>query len=190
MSDDDIAADLPQRREDEPASLRRDIIDELADHLDCAVARERLAARGEAGLKEASVQQQVFARFGSPARVARGLWWDAMQERIMAQRIPAIMAGTAAAACVIMCVLLWQFVQDSQRSQAAALASMQEFHAGFLDSLAAAQADAEKPAWGNVRLKLVRRRWKGDTGCGCLAPGRTLRHGRGTAHLLEQHYDC
>ena len=33
---------LPPPRDDEPASLRQDIIDELADHLACAYNRELL----------------------------------------------------------------------------------------------------------------------------------------------------
>ena len=42
MPIDNLAADLPAPRDDEPPSLRQDILDELADHLDFAIRRERL----------------------------------------------------------------------------------------------------------------------------------------------------
>lgn len=75
----------------------------------------------------------------------------------MSQRITAIFSGTAAAACVIVCVLLWQFVRETQRTQAATLASMQELQAQLLQRIPAGTA-AEAPgqsAWGHVRLRLV-----------------------------------
>ena len=37
-----LSALLPPPRDDEPASLRQDILDELADHLICAYNRELL----------------------------------------------------------------------------------------------------------------------------------------------------
>ena len=36
MNPDDLTAALPSPRDDEPASLRQDIVDELSDHLHCA----------------------------------------------------------------------------------------------------------------------------------------------------------
>ena len=39
---DALSADLPSPRDDEPASLRDDIVDELADHLACSYRRELL----------------------------------------------------------------------------------------------------------------------------------------------------
>ena len=44
MIPDDLAAELPPPRDDEPESLRQDIIDELTDHLHCAMQRELLAS--------------------------------------------------------------------------------------------------------------------------------------------------
>ncbi len=37
-----LSAELPPPRDDEPPSLRQDILDELADHLACAYRRELL----------------------------------------------------------------------------------------------------------------------------------------------------
>ena len=48
---DTLSADLPPPRDDEPAGLRQDILDELADHLACAYNRELLRGRGRRGAK-------------------------------------------------------------------------------------------------------------------------------------------
>src|SRR4051794_33619037 len=79
---DALSAGLPDRRDDEPDSLRDDIVDELADHLDCAYRREVLR-----GVDGATARQRVLERFGDPAAVARRLWLDAMRGRIMSQRV-------------------------------------------------------------------------------------------------------
>ncbi len=79
---DTISAELPPARDDEPAGLRQDILDELADHLACADNRELLR-----GGNAAEARRRVFDRFGDPAAVARRLWLDAMKGKIMAQRV-------------------------------------------------------------------------------------------------------
>src|SRR5262245_50667072 len=140
MTPRDLTADLPAPRDDEPSSLRDDIVDELADHLACAVRREELKPSSEPwgsaprndmqdGMRVAGVErsappesadggaephrspvyERVLAKFGDPRAVARRLWWDHMQERIMAQRLTAMMAVIGAAACIAACVLLWRF---------------------------------------------------------------------------------
>ena len=73
---------LPPPRDDEPASLRQDVIDELADHLTCAYHRELLR-----GMAPAAAEARTLQRFGDPAAVARRLWFDAMKGKIMWQRI-------------------------------------------------------------------------------------------------------
>jgi hypothetical protein len=79
---DALSAELPPPRDDEPASLRRDILDELTDHLGCAYHRELLR-----GTNPIEARQRVLNRFGDPAAVGRRLWLDAMKGKIMAQRI-------------------------------------------------------------------------------------------------------
>ena len=78
----ELSARLPPPRADEPASLRQDILDELADHLQCALRREMLAT----GNAEAA-RQQVIERFGDPSELARKLWFQAMWSTIMIQRL-------------------------------------------------------------------------------------------------------
>jgi hypothetical protein len=181
MIHSDLTADLPAPRDDEPASLRNDIVDELRDHLECALRREQLktesepwgsaprseadsscgrspdrATDGGADPRRSRAFQRVLERFGNPRAVARKLWWDAMQERIMAQRFTAVMTGIGAAACVAACLVLWQFLQASRASQAASLAEMRDFNAKLLAGL---QRPAESPAtnseWARVLIKLV-----------------------------------
>lgn len=86
-SPDDIAAELPPPRDDEPASLRRDIIDELADHLACALERERQRGEMTPSAAGTSPWQRVLDRFGSPAAIALQLWRQAMQESLFMQRL-------------------------------------------------------------------------------------------------------
>jgi hypothetical protein len=79
---DALSANLPPPRDDEPAGLRQDILDELADHLGCAYNRELLR-----GAESGEARRRVMERFGDPAALARRLWFDAMRGKVMAQRV-------------------------------------------------------------------------------------------------------
>src|SRR3954470_19762639 len=131
MTPSDLTADLPAPREDEPSTLRRDIADELADHLGCAVRREQLrevevgwaVPTKAAGENDALTSddwwaqptlQRVLERFGDPRAVARKLWWDAMRERIMRERILTGLTLVAVLGCCAMAGLMWQ-MQTAQR---------------------------------------------------------------------------
>ena len=85
--DKDAEQGLPPQHHREPGSLRRDIVDELADHLACAAERE-----ADAGHKEETIRTRVFDQFGDPAAIARSLWWDAMKETII--RNSAVIKGS------------------------------------------------------------------------------------------------
>ncbi len=115
----DLAADLPAPRDDEPADLRRDILDELSDHLQCAVDRERqrAALEGEdvASLPESNLWQRAVTRFGEPAKIVRQLWWDAMKERIMSQRTQTASLVIMTVLVLGMFVLTWMSLADSRR---------------------------------------------------------------------------
>ncbi|MCA9056381.1 MAG: hypothetical protein KDA75_21280, partial [Planctomycetaceae bacterium] len=109
---DDLAADLPPPREDDPSSLRQDILDELADHLQCALQRERLTNTHS----PESPEQRVLKRFGDPRAIARKLWFDAFQEQIMSQRLLTAMVLVLAVLCVGLTVFAWQTHVRSARS--------------------------------------------------------------------------
>ncbi len=100
----DLLADLPPPRDDEPPSLRSEIADELADHLQCAYRRELL----KDGDCEAA-QRRVLDQFGDCKKLARRLWWQAMWSRIMRQRIVSGLQWVASAAALLLAgAVFWQ----------------------------------------------------------------------------------
>ncbi len=115
-----IAKGLPNPRSGEPPSLRQDIIDELSDHLTCAMTREFCRTPDESQARKA-----VLARFGDPVRIACQLWLAAMKETIMKERI--VMAGVvvAALACVVTAVVAWTAVRQNQAVNRAVLAKLE-----------------------------------------------------------------
>jgi hypothetical protein len=112
----DIADELPARRDDEPSSLRQDIADELADHLQCSFSRELHFTP-----EEASARRNVFDRFGDPRRVARDLWFDAMKEKLMSQRLNLVFSSLMAVACLGALGLMTLMLRDSREVNAAIL---------------------------------------------------------------------
>ncbi len=156
---DDLTADLPRPRSDEPESLRQDIADELADHLQCALARE-LCNTPDAGQAKA----RVLLRFGDPLKVARKLWFDALRERIMAQRILVGASVFTSMVCLVLCGLLWRSAEASRERDRAVqeyIASVQAQmaqQAGALERALAAAKPAAPPAnpeWNPLKLQLV-----------------------------------
>jgi hypothetical protein len=113
----DLAAWLPAPRDDEPAELRRRIAAELRDHWDLALARERLICGDE---EEAA--QRVLRRFGDPRSIARRLWFDAMKERIMTQRILIATCLVVSAAATAAVALAWRMAGQSAQAGQALLA--------------------------------------------------------------------
>ena len=141
---EDVAAELPAPRDDEPTSLRQDIADELSDHLHCAFNRELHATPDES-----QAQRNVLSRFGDPSRVARRLWFDAMKERIMSQRITMIMSCVLAVACLVAVGLVWRIASQSQQVNLAILDKLNAF---------AAQPPvktAESLGWLPLKIRLV-----------------------------------
>jgi hypothetical protein len=100
-----VADELPAPRKDEPESLRQDIADELADHLQCALTQE-LHFTGN----EADAKHNVLGRFGNVQAVARQLWLNAMQEKIMSQRLTMLMSAVLVATCLTACGLMWKML--------------------------------------------------------------------------------
>ena len=97
-----LADDLPERRDD--------IVDELSDHLNCALAKERRSTSDEIAARD-----KVLVRFGDPARIARQLWFDSMKGKLMRQRL-------AVFGCVLLTLLslggvavLWQRSEAEQQ---------------------------------------------------------------------------
>jgi hypothetical protein len=111
---DDFSVALPAPREDEPPDLRRTIIAELRDHLHAAMQRELLLTG-----KAEQARQNVLARFGDPARLARKLWYEAMWEKIMTQRLTLVALVAVVLVSIASMGLTWFLVvQAGQVNQA------------------------------------------------------------------------
>jgi len=179
---DSLAAQLPSRRDDEPPSLRQDILDELADHLACAYKRELLR-----GAEATVAQARVLEQFGDPAAVARRLWFDAMKGKIMTQRV---LIGACLLLSVVVCgAALALERQQSLRAAreaaeanyrlAQALAQSQATNQEMLSQLrtmAEAFRSGQTPDWIPVSFKLTQ-----ETLDGPPAVGYEVALGRGTA---------
>ena len=101
--------DFPPERDDEPSSLRQDIIDELSDHFVCALNRELLK-----NPDEKVARQRVLNQFGDPIKVARQLWLEAMKEKIMSQRILVGISAVMAVCCIAVVGIAWSMMQESR----------------------------------------------------------------------------
>jgi hypothetical protein len=157
---DAISTDLPAPRDDEPAGLRQDILDELADHLACSYNRELLrgANPGEARLR-------AIERFGNPAAVARRLWLDAMKGKIMAQRVLIATCLVMVLACFGVVGLVWSRsnrasaeVAEANRRLAEVLGQNQATNQEMLrqlQAMAKPAAPANSAEWIPVTFKLT-----------------------------------
>ena len=140
----DVASEgLPAPRDDEPASLRRDILDELSDHLTCATRRE--SGRFP---EEETARRAALERFGDPRRVAWRLWLDANKETIMNQRITLAAMSVLTAAVVLLCALTWLMFQQGREVNAAILAKLETLAAG-------PEQEADSLEWTELTVRCV-----------------------------------
>ena len=131
------------QRDDEPGQLRRDIIDELCDHLHCALRRELLRTADEAAAERA-----VLERFGSPPTIARRLWLDAMKEKIMSQRIMLVAVVLLAGMCVAMSAFVWVSFNQGRQLNQAILAS--------LEAMMSRDEQSDLPLdWARISVRVV-----------------------------------
>jgi hypothetical protein len=175
-----LTALLPEPRDDEPASLRQDILDELADHLACAYRRELLR-----GADPALAPQRVLERFGDPAAMARRLWFDAMRDKIMAQRMLIATCMVVMAACITAVGVSWHWMNQDQSLRARAAAEAIEANRRMSEALAQSQAANQEmlkqmrdmsqavlhpvsPEWNPVIFKLTEEAADGPPAAGFL----------------------
>lgn len=157
---DEIAAGFPDPRDDEPSSLRDDIVDELADHLQCAAGRELAESlrRGDEPGDDA-VSSAVLGRFGDPSVVARRLWLDGMKEKLMTQRLTIATLFFVFVVTMGMCLVTWRNMaflpaRNAQLEQANA-ELLRELRA-LMASTEAERGDSGVPAeWSHLQVKCV-----------------------------------
>jgi hypothetical protein len=180
-----ISVDLPAPRDDEPAGLRRDIFDELADHLACSYKRELLR-----GVDAAEAEASALERFGDPSAVARRLWLDAMKERIMLQRVVVASCLVVMLTCVGFTAMAWvqmnrsRVAAELERTRAAfevasanrrmvdALVESQATNKALLGQIGKISETLRHPRssdWNPVRFKLVSGRGDGPPVAGASA---------------------
>jgi hypothetical protein len=154
---DESAAQFPPQRAEEPVNLRREIVEELRDHLTCARRREQMASGEQT---EEAVRRRVLNRFGDPAAVARKLWIDWMWERIMNQRI---LAATCVLMAVISCVALglaWASLNRQEDLiatwQSTSETQMRDQQKLFERLLAESQKSKTPSDWNPVELRFVK----------------------------------
>jgi|GEM_PF-4893676 hypothetical protein len=110
---DEITKSLPPERDDEPPSLRQDIVDEILDHLQCGLRRELLVN----GSDEATAKQRVLNKFGDPRQVARKLWFQAMWSKIMTQRLVVASSIVSMVVSVALVGMVGWMIQQMQSQQ-------------------------------------------------------------------------
>jgi hypothetical protein len=148
-----VSEELPAPRGDEPSGLRQDIADELGDHLQCALRRESLDNSDENEARES-----VLKKFGDPRRIARRLWLDAMQERIMSQRITLALAALVTIVCLLALGIVWRVAEDSRAANLALVDGVRAANDALmskLENLSDRGARAANLDWKETRVRVV-----------------------------------
>lgn len=151
---DDLTAALPAPRDDEPAALRGDIVDEITDHLTCATRREQFRT----GIDETEARRRAIHRFGDPARICVQLWWARMRGTIMTQRSLIGMFVATIAAFVVGTFVMWQFHREQvdmilkyQNSASSQMREQRGIFERLLGPSQAASAELAKQAEANAQ---------------------------------------
>ncbi|MEN6625428.1 MAG: permease prefix domain 1-containing protein [Candidatus Sumerlaeia bacterium] len=134
---------MPGPHEREPRSLRRDIEDELADHLACSIERERARGLGDAQARAAAIE-----RFGNPGRIARKLWMQAMKEHIMRDRLIVAVNILLAVVIIFAAVMVYRISEQSRQSNLALVSA--------LERIGKAQAAPAVNNMANLTIKCTR----------------------------------
>jgi hypothetical protein len=116
-----VASGVPEDPAPGPKALRGDIVDELEDHLSCAMQRELRRTDDESKAEAA-----VLKRFGDPRTVARQLWWDAVKESVMRDRILLAAVAIITLTSLLVSVAALRAVQQGQQVNQAVLAKITE----------------------------------------------------------------
>jgi hypothetical protein len=118
---DDTDEAFPPRHPREPGGLRQDILDEIADHLECAAERE--AECGGENDTEDAAWRRVLERFGNPDAIARKLWWDEMRETVMREWIQTGVVVVVAIVVVVFMTLVMRQMNTANQAVLEALKS-------------------------------------------------------------------
>lgn len=181
----EITKSLPPPRDDEPASLRQDIIDEIRDHIQCGVRRELLVGGGD----DVQAYERVLKKFGDPHLLARRLWFQAMWSKIMTQRLAIgslvcsmVVSITMA---VMMAVLIGRMDQQQRDQQAFNVALIEKVGSLLAPPVAAVPRD---PDWNHLQIKLTSGSESGPPATGVVVDVcRTPRIGENLVNPCSEH---
>jgi len=184
----DIADELPTPRDDEPASLRQDIADELADHLLSAFTRELHFTP-----EEPKARENVLDRFGDPRRIARQLWFDALKEKIMSQRFQLVLSSLMTIACLGAFAMMAFMLRDSREVNATLLEKLASLAARqpVVQSAPPAEEAPRSMDWVRAKFKLSLGEKGGPPAAGFRlqvngALGETEKNGNVTYGVVEE----
>lgn len=125
----------------EAGQLQQDILDELSDHLDCALSRElRKTTDGD----EASARARVLKKFGNPRKLARSLWFAAMKEQVMSNRIMMTTNIVLAFAVLAICIFTISAMKRNNAITEAILAKLEE--------ITDTSTSGIPPDWGHITV--------------------------------------
>ena len=100
---------------------------------------------------KADAQRNVLNRFGNPRRIARQLWFDAMKERIMSQRLQLFQTVVMTVTCLVILGLTWTVFSQNR--------ALSEINRAFLEKLTAVPDRPaqilQSPEWMTTRVRLV-----------------------------------
>lgn len=134
----------PEQWGPQAGQIQQDIRDELSDHLGCALSQElRETTDGD----EASARARVLEKFGNPRKLAKSLWFAAMKEQMMNNRI---MMGTnivLAIAVIAICIFTFSAMNRNNEVTEAMLARLETF--------ATPPASETPPEWGRVTARVI-----------------------------------
>lgn len=153
---------FPPRHPREPGGLRQDILDEIADHLECAAKRE--AERGGESDTEDAAWGRVLERFGNPDAIARKLWWDEMRETVMREWIQtAVVVIVAVAVVVFMALVMRQMNTANQAVLEALQRNATAVNPLVTLKVKVARGTEDGPAAEGVEIRLTGAAFGGDS---------------------------
>jgi hypothetical protein len=94
---------------------------------------------------ETKARETVLARFGDPRRIARKLWFEAMKEKIMSQRLMLASSAVTTALCLAMGFFLWRISAQSAEASRALIEETREMNRALIEKLGAVAAPGAPP---------------------------------------------
>lgn len=170
-----INESLPAPRDDEPASLRKDIEDELRDHLQSALRRQLLQTPDAD-----QAQGIVLGRFGNPRAIARQLWFDALKEKMMSQRLVVGLMVVMTLVCVASLGMTMRAIDRGHQANLALIQQTQVLNQAVitkLENLSRPTPATTSFEWNEVKIPLVTPDPKSQAvpdGCKVTLQGRVL----------------